>query len=475
MRREVSWLVAVLAISLCACSKHSAESDPADKTAATPATPTSAAPREQAANAGTVFYQNIDLMRRLDKGPKLSELIKRDKITEQTIICTVGDDAINVSDFKNAYDRRTGMIREAVKSLPSIAPLLEKAKKEGITLTEEEKKEFLDSARKNLGKDFEANLKEHKITEAQFDKDLLDMGLALKVGSQDAEKGLVQELVNRAILIDAARKAGLGKKAYNRYFEFKQTPKYKSIETLSEFTPLQLKEALVEGFLVEEMVEKINRQATVSDDDVRKYYDENKDQFKHPGRVRWSQIVIAAPAEDSGALQSIRTQIKAQMPALSDEELDKEVKKAEDGQKAKADTLLQKALAKADFAVLANENTDDLPVRSAKVGGDMGFTSPEEMKGSPLLAPLATALETIKVGEVYPKLIKSSFGFHIVKLTEQQPSGVLPYGEVKARLKDILKENNSKAVIARWLIEQRKKVPIKLTAQFESLIPPVKS
>ena len=469
MRREVSLVVAILAVSLCACSKRSGDLDQADKSGA----PAGSSQQQQQSGRDT-FYQNLDLLRRLENAPKLSELIETKKIPEQTIICTVGDDAINVGDFKQEYDRRTNMIRETVKLMPTIAPLLESAKKQGITLSEEEKKKFLDSARKTQGKDFEANLKAHKLTEAQFDKDLLDMALALKVAGRDAEKGLIQELINRAVITDAARKNGLGQKAYNRYFEFKQTPKYKNIETFAELTPGQLKDSLVENFLVEEMVEKIKRQATLSDQAVRKYYDTNKDLFKHAGRVRWSQIVIAAPSEDSGALQSIRTQIKSQMPNLSDSELDKEAKKTEEAQKEKAEKILAQAVANANFAQLANDNTDDIPVRAAKLGGDMGYTSLDEMKQSPLLAPLAAALASAKEGETYPKLIKSNFGYHIVKLTEKQKEGIAPFSEVKDQLTQTLKDENAKVAVSKWLIEQRKKVPIKVSSEFDALLPPLK-
>jgi len=84
-------------------------------------------------------------------------------------------------------------------------------------------------------------------------------------------------------------------------------------------------------------------------------------------------------------------------------------------QESKAQEILQKALGGEDFAQLARDNSAD--PGSAEEGGDLGFFTREEMVES--FSEVAFG-ENLGKGEVYPELVESDFGLHIIKKEDEK-------------------------------------------------------
>jgi protein-export membrane protein SecD len=86
--------------------------------------------------------------------------------------------------------------------------------------------------------------------------------------------------------------------------------------------------------------------------------------------------------------------------------------------KQKAGDLLKKALAGEDFAALAKDNSQD--PGSKDKGGDLGFVK----KGAFVPAFDNVLFDpSFAVGTVWPKLVESDFGWHIIKKIEQRGEG----------------------------------------------------
>lgn len=91
-------------------------------------------------------------------------------------------------------------------------------------------------------------------------------------------------------------------------------------------------------------------------------------------------------------------------------EMDKYNKEAE----KKANNLLRQALAyNTDFASLASKNSED--TASAANGGDLGWFS----QGS-MVAEFYEAVKILKVNEITKKLVKTEYGYHIIKKTGER-------------------------------------------------------
>lgn len=135
--------------------------------------------------------------------------------------------------------------------------------------------------------------------------------------------------------------------------------------------------------------EKFNKDNSVTNDEMKKYYDENKDDF-YIDQVEASHILIKTIDDED--------------KKLSDE------KKAE--AKKKAEEVLAKAKAGENFSELAKEYSQDTV--SAKNGGDLGFFKKGEM-----VKPFEEAAFSMKVGEI-SDLVESDFGYHIIKVTDKE-------------------------------------------------------
>jgi peptidyl-prolyl cis-trans isomerase D len=140
----------------------------------------------------------------------------------------------------------------------------------------------------------------------------------------------------------------------------------------------------------------IAKKIEVTDDKLRAYYEGQKEQYSTPERRKISHILFAvnAKADDKTALAK----------AL----------KAQQDLKGK------------DFAAIAAEVSDDK--LTAKKGGDLGLFIVGSMEKS-----FEEAASALKSGEV-SKPVKSSFGYHLIKVTELVPGDVKSFDSVKGEI-----------------------------------------
>jgi peptidyl-prolyl cis-trans isomerase D len=138
--------------------------------------------------------------------------------------------------------------------------------------------------------------------------------------------------------------------------------------------------------------------AEVKAEDVRKYYDEHQSEFATPEQRQASHILIAVPANAPQAEQ--------------------------DKAKAKAEQLLAQVKKNpAQFADVAKQNSQD--PGSAAHGGDLGLFGRGMM-----VKAFDDAVFALKPGEI-SGLVKSDFGFHIIKLVVVKGSAATPFEEVR--------------------------------------------
>ncbi len=102
--------------------------------------------------------------------------------------------------------------------------------------------------------------------------------------------------------------------------------------------------------------------------------------------------------------------------------------------RTRAEEVLKRLRAGADFAELAKEYSDD--PGSKRAGGEIRGWSD---KGR-FVEPFEKAAYALKTGEI-SDLVRSRFGYHIIKLHEKREPGQLPFEEVKDKLvADVRKE-----------------------------------
>lgn len=183
---------------------------------------------------------------------------------------------------------------------------------------------------------------------------------------------------------------------------------------------------------------------TVTDAELSAYYQAHQKQFMSPDQVKISYVLL-----DAKDLQSSVAITEQDVRDYYDQHLD-QYRTAERRQVAHilitdkdaaaaqkhAETLLTELKAGADFAKLANANSTD--TLSARKGGELdwfekGVMDPEFDKAAFALA---------KTGELSP-VVKSQFGYHIIKLLGVQPEAVKPFAQVKQDVEGKLREEKA--------------------------------
>lgn len=174
----------------------------------------------------------------------------------------------------------------------------------------------------------------------------------------------------------------------------------------------------------------------LTDEEIQEYYKANPDNFTRPEQVKVSYIELSAEA--------LKEQVNvsdAEVKKYYDEHLNKYSSEeqrrvahilVEGDDEAKAQAILDELNAGADFATLAQEKSDDFG--SAENGGDLGWIERDVM--DPAFEEAAFALKN--PGDT-SGLVKSDFGYHIIKLEELKDS------VAKHLKKSLLKSNK------RWL------------------------
>ncbi len=140
----------------------------------------------------------------------------------------------------------------------------------------------------------------------------------------------------------------------------------------------------------------------VSEEQLKKYYNEHPDEFGSAEERKASHILVSVSASADKA----------------------SVEKA----KQKASKLLAKIKAGEDFATLATQESDDTV--SAEKGGDLGYFSRGIM--DPAFEAATFGLK--KPGDL-SDIVRSAFGFHIIRLTDIKAGRVKPFEEVKDQVK----------------------------------------
>ncbi|MHC4106091.1 MAG: peptidylprolyl isomerase, partial [Planctomycetota bacterium] len=167
----------------------------------------------------------------------------------------------------------------------------------------------------------------------------------------------------------------------------------------------EIKKQVEKGMVYQKIVDTQSAgKVNITEEDAKKFFDENPTQFETKEQVRASHILIT-PKKDEG----------------STEATPEEKAKA----KAKAENLLKQIKEGADFAALAKANSD---CPSAAKGGDLSFFGKGQMV--PPFEQAAFTLETGKVSE----LVETSFGYHIIKATDRKEAGTTSFEQAKAGL-----------------------------------------
>ncbi|WP_223254486.1 peptidylprolyl isomerase [Bacillus sp. HNG] len=152
----------------------------------------------------------------------------------------------------------------------------------------------------------------------------------------------------------------------------------------------------------------------MTDDEVKTYFEENKDSFAQPEQVQASHILV----DDEGTANEVATKLA-------------------DG---------------ADFAELAKEYSKD--TANAGAGGELGYFGKGEM-----VADFENAAFSLGIDEISDP-VKTEYGYHIIKVTDKKEAKEATFEENKDSIYKVLFDQKISEEYSAWLTEKTEEYKI---------------
>lgn len=161
----------------------------------------------------------------------------------------------------------------------------------------------------------------------------------------------------------------------------------------------------------------LEEEISVTESEIEKYYNENQERFTEPEKIKVSRIFLSYPRE------------------------------GEEEVRAQAEEILSKINAGEDFSEMAKLHSED---EKAESGGDWG-----EFEWRSLTPQEQEVIDQLDTGQVSDTL-ELEDGVSIIKITLKQPSSIKPLEEVRISIKDIIKDQKSRAAASEKVADLEK-------------------
>jgi peptidyl-prolyl cis-trans isomerase C len=253
----------------------------------------------------------------------------------------------------------------------------------------------------------------------------------------EIQKNIIDQLVIEKLLLKESKSLHLKdidqktEKQYKDIVANSPSPEiFKEQLEKRKLTPEKLKGEIRKQTILQATVEaNIPEPAAPSDADIEKFYNENANRFNRETQIRASHILILV-----------------KQGATPAEKADK--KKAADAARAR--------IAKGEaFAKVAQEVSEDKG--SAQNGGDLDY-----FRKGMMVPEFEKVAFSSKIGVVSP-VFESSYGYHILVVTDVKAGGKVPLQEAKENIANFLKNSQRRTELGKYLEKIKKDADVKIT------------
>jgi peptidyl-prolyl cis-trans isomerase C len=233
----------------------------------------------------------------------------------------------------------------------------------------------------------------------EFNKELdkIPANMKMLVATQTGKKNYLDRLIIKRLLLKEAKK--------------------EKVESEKDFQD-RLSD-IKDQLLIESVLKKkITADTKITDEDLKKYYEANKEAFKKDKEINTRHILLK-----------------------SDEEAKQVLAKLQKGE---------------DFAELAKKYSID--PQAAQSGGELGY----HPKGTLMPEYEEAASKLTKVGQI-SGIVRTKYGFHIIKLEGTRPAAYVPFDEVKEFMKQKIAQEKQTELLDKYVNDLKKgaKITIK--------------
>lgn len=249
----------------------------------------------------------------------------------------------------------------------------------------------------------------------------------------EMKKNVLDNLIDTQLLSQQAEKEGIQigdkeisdqidslKKRFPSEKDFEETLK-KANMSENDLKSQARQELMIKKLIDQQVVSKI----TIADNETKAYYESNPNYFKAPEQVCARHVLIKTDPKADEA-----TKKKAHEKIL---EIQKKLKEG------------------GDFEKLAKENSD---CPSKEKGGDLGCFQKGQMVG-----PFEEVAFKLKPNEL-SDVVETQFGYHLIKVYEKKEARTIPYDEVKEKIEQYLKREQTDKQLTAYLDQLKQKAKI---------------
>jgi peptidyl-prolyl cis-trans isomerase C len=231
----------------------------------------------------------------------------------------------------------------------------------------------------------------------------------------------IQKMIQRELILQAAARekivptsAEIDKEVEEFKGQFQIPGQFESVLEQQGWSMGDLRGLASEEMVLRKTVEELKTKTPVTDAETKTFYDENPEMMKDPQSPDKTTVshILFKDVDDATALK-----------------------------------VLEEVKAGGDFAVLATEYS---ACPSAARGGDLG-----EARRGGYVKEFEDAIYTMEIGSI-SDLVKTQFGYHIIKLVSRELSLPLPLEMISPKIKSFLEMKN----VDKWLMAEVKKSEI---------------
>jgi parvulin-like peptidyl-prolyl isomerase len=217
-------------------------------------------------------------------------------------------------------------------------------------------------------------------------------------------------------------------------FGLQKKEDYDRFLTQVGYTDSQLRNELRDQIRINKRIEEIQKKAEPTEEEMRLYFELNREQYKNEERVQARQIVV----DDKATAEKIYAEVSA--PG-------------------------------ADFAAIAKANSKLNAEQGGALGAAAGKSEPGPVTRVVFPNAVADAVFKLRDGQI-SKPIEAGGRFYIVKVEKYLPAGDVKFEEVKDRVKEDAKRIKGNGALEAYLEELRAKANVKFaqdaTFKFEN-------
>ena len=251
-----------------------------------------------------------------------------------------------------------------------------------------------------------------------------------KINSEykDKQKDLLRDLIDQQLLVERAKDMGLSVETdlIKRLDEVRKQNNLATMDDLEKAVEAQgiawedYKTQLRNGLLTQEVIrQQVGGRMDIGSDEVKKYYDEHKEQFTRPEQVELGEIFLSTEGKSPEEIAAVKT---------------------------KADDLRNRVAKGENFVEIAKRYSEGT---TAKDGGDLGRFERGQL--APQLEDAVFKMDKNGITDV----IQTKTGFEILKVLNHYDAGLQPLEKVEGEITNRLYSQKMEPALRTYLAELR--------------------